>query len=147
MSSKKKKSKSSVTGGGGTTVGGNLNISGTKGQVALGNKNVQKQKIVTKTLSSAEKKELHDNLTKFQTEVAKLNLPPEKASKVNEGVAAAVEESAKGKPNTDKIGECVKDVVDVINEIGGDTKATVSKWEWTKKILATVGKIGLKILL
>ncbi|MFB3889995.1 MAG: hypothetical protein ACE14S_10930 [Candidatus Bathyarchaeia archaeon] len=142
MSSKKKKRRSSATGGGGINVGGNFSISGTKGQVAVGNKNVQKQ-----TLSSSEKKELHDNLTKFQTEVAKLNLPQEKATKINEGVAAAAEESAKGKPNIDKIGESVKNVVDVIKEIGGDTKATVSKWEWTKKILATIGKVGLKILL
>nr|QNO49525.1 hypothetical protein FBKNMHLG_00044 [Methanosarcinales archaeon ANME-2c ERB4] len=111
------------------------------GQIALGKEITQ-----TKTLSISDKKELLDSLVEFQKEIAKLDLPEDDLSIVNGDVNAAIKEAKKEKPDSSKIMTRFKGALDTIKDVG-DTFEKVSKWEWTGKIIATLGKLGLTILL
>ena len=130
-----------VEGGAGIVAGGNVTFGNVSGQVAIGENITQ-----TQTISTADKKELQESLEQFKEELAKLNLPPDEASTVNGDVTAAIREAKKEKPDPEKIKGRFQGALDTIKEVG-DTIEKVSKWEWTKKIVKTLGKIGLKILL
>jgi hypothetical protein len=132
---------------GGTTAGRDVNFGDISGQFAMG-KNIKQNQIITKTItvSSEDKKDLHDTLLQFQKEIAKLNLPAEEAASVNSEVSLAVKETEKEQPDTKKIQNRVQGAFNTIKEVG-DTIETVSNWDWTKKILKTLSKIGLSILL
>jgi hypothetical protein len=141
MSKKKQKAQAGkqVKGGTGITSGRDVRISSINGQVAIGEN-------ITQTLTKGDKKELHDNLAQFQNEIAKLKLPQEKAAVINEDMAAAVKEAAKDNPDPQKIQGRFEGALKTVEEVG-NTIETVSKWEWTKKILGILGKVGKRILL
>lgn len=130
-----------VEGGAGITAGGDVTFGDVPGQVAIGENITQ-----TQTISSADIKDLQESLEQFKEEIAKLKLPPEEAATVNGDVTAAIKEAKKEKPDPAKIKGRFQGALDTIKEVG-DTIEKVSKWEWTKKIIKTLGKIGLKILL
>ena len=129
-----------VEGGAGITAGRDVVFGDVSGQVAIGENITQ-----TQTLSTADKKELQESLLQFKEEVSKLKLPEEEAIMVNGDVNAAIKEAKKEKPDTSKIKTRFQGALDTIKEVG-DTIEKVSKWEWTKKIIKTLGKISLKIL-
>ena len=128
-------------GGTGITAGGNVTFGDVSGQVAIG-KNITQ----TQTLSSSDKKELRDNLVQFQKEISKLNLPPDTMAIVNGDVTAAIKESEKEKPDPSKIKSRFEGALDMVKEVG-DTIDKVSKWEWTGKVIKTLEKLGLTVLL
>ena len=134
-------SKQKIVGGTGITSGGNVNFGDVSGQVAIGENITQ-----TQTLSSSDKKELRDSLIQFQKEIAKLNLPADTMAVVNGDVTAAIKESEKEKPDPSKIKSRFEGALDTVKEVG-DTIDKVSKWEWTGKVIKTLGKLGLTILL
>ena len=134
-------SKQNIVGGAGITSGGDVNFGDVSGQVAIG-KNITQ----TQTLSSLDKKELRDSLVQFQKEIAKLNLPADTMAIVNGDVTAAIKESEKEKPDPSKIKSRFEGALDTVKEVG-DTIDKVSKWEWTGKVIKTLGKLGLTILL
>ena len=134
-------SKQNIIGGTGITSGGNVNFGDVSGQVAIGENITQ-----TQTLSSSDKKELRDSLVQFQKEIAKLNLPADTMAIVNGDVTAAIKESEKEKPDPSKIKSRFEGALDTVKEVG-DTIDKVSKWEWTGKVIKTLGKLGLTILL
>ena len=116
-------------------------------QIAVGIQVRQKQKIVRiQTLTAPDKKELLDSLIQFQKEMAKLRLPQDDQSIVNGHVAAAIKETKKEEPDPSKIKNSFEDAIKTVKGEGEIIKK-ISKWEWTKKILGILGKIGLKILL
>ena len=134
-------SKQNIVGGTGITSGGNVNFGDVSGQVAIGENITQ-----TQTLSSSDKKELRDSLVQFQKEIAKLNLPADTMVVVTGDVTAAIKESEKEKPDPSKIKSRFEGALDTVKEVG-DTIDEVSKWEWTGKVIKTLGKLGLTILL
>jgi len=134
-------SKQNIIGGTGITSGGNVNFGDVSGQVAIGENITQ-----TQTLSSSDKKELRDSLVQFQKEIAKLNLPADTMAVVTGDVTAAIKESEKEKPDPSKIKSRFEGALDTVKEVG-DTIDEVSKWEWTGKVIKTLGKLGLTILL
>ena len=121
-------------------VKGNRNITG-KGNV-VGHHNVVGDSNV---LTNQDKNDLKESLEGFREELAKLNLPKEKFTVANGDVTAAIEEAKKEQPDNKKIQNRFSDVLDTIKEVG-KTDA-VSKWDWTKKILTILGKIGLSLVL
>ena len=121
-------------------VKGNRNITG-NGNV-VGHHNVVGDSNV---LTHQDKSDLKESLEGFRVELAKLNLPKEKFTVANGDVTAAIEEAKKEQPDNKKIQNRFSDVLDTIKEVG-KTEA-VSKWEWTKKILTILGKIGLSFVL
>lgn len=136
-----------IKGGAGITAGRDANIGAVSGQLVIGDKNT-----LTQTLSSAEKKDLQDNLAQFQKEIVKMKLPPDEAATIKGDVTAAVKEAEKEQPDTKKIQSRFQGAIDTIKEVGttkevGNAIEAVSKWDWTKKILATLGKIGLSIVM
>ena len=134
-------SKQNIVGGTGITSSGNVNFGDVSGQVAIGENIIQ-----TQTLSSLDKKELKDSLVQFQKEIVKLNLPADTMAIVNGDVIAAIKESEKEKPDPSKIKSRFEGALYTIKEVG-DTIDKVSKWEWTGKVIKTLGKLGLTILL
>lgn len=128
-----------IEGGTGITAGGNVTFANVGGNVAIGGNN-------TLTLSSSDKKELRDSLVQFQKEIAKLNLPSDTMAVVNGDVTAAIKESEKEKPDPSKIKSRFEGALDTVKEVG-DTIDKVSKWEWTGKVIKTLGKLGITILL
>jgi hypothetical protein len=111
------------------------------GQVAIGENITQ-----TQNLSKEDKSDLCESLVQFQKDAAKLNLPPDEAANVNSNINLAVREALKDQPDPVKIQGKLQGAIETIKEVG-DTIETVSKWEWTKKILTILGRIGLKIIL
>jgi regulator of replication initiation timing len=91
-------------------------------------------------------KELFDNLQQFQKEIGSMNLPTDEAENVKSNVNLAIKEAQKPQPDPKKIQSKFQGAIDTVKEVG-DTIQTVSKWDWTQKILSILGKIGLKILL
>ncbi len=136
-----RESDKNVTGGTGVTAGGNVNISGVSGQLAIGQNITQ-----TQTLSASDKKELLDCLIQFQKEAAKIGIPEDDLSTVNGDLNAAIKEAKKEEPDTFRIKSRFGSAIDTIKEVG-DTIEKVSKWEWTGKILKILGKLGLSIIL
>ena len=134
-------SKQNIVGGTGITAGGNVNFGDVSGQVAIGENITLKQ-----TLSVSDKKELLDSLTQFQREIANVGLPEDDLDDINNDVNIAIREVKKAEPNYSKIKRKFEGVIETVKEVG-DTIDKVSKWEWTGKIIKTLGKLGLTILL
>ena len=134
-------SRRKVKGGAGITAGRDVTFGDVSGQVAIG-KNITQ----TQTLTPEDRKDLHDNLLQFQKELAKMSLPTDESASINSDINLAVKETEKEQPNTTKIQSRFQGALDTIKEVG-NTIETVSKWDWTKKILKTLGKIGLSVLL
>ncbi len=134
-------SKKKIIGGTGITSGGDVHISDVSGQVAIGDNITQ-----TQTLSSSDKEELRESLVQFQKEIAKLGLPADDLNSVNGDLTAAVKEAKKEEPDPSKIKSRFEGALDTIKDVG-DTIEKVSKWEWTKKIISIIGKVGLSILI
>ena len=141
MSDEKVENRKKIIGGAGITAGRDVSFGDVSGQIAVGQDITQ-----TQTLSSEDKKDLFDSLQQFQKEVIKLGLPPDEATNVSSNVNLAIKEAEKEQPDAKKIQDRFQGALDTIKEVG-DTIETVSKWEWTKKILKVLGKIGLAILL
>lgn len=131
-----------ITGGTGITAGGDVNFGDvSNSQVAIGS-NIT----LTQTISASDKKELLESLRLFQKEAAKLGIPDADLSTVNGDINAAIKEAEKEKPDPSKIKGRFEGALDTIKEVG-DTIETVSKWEWTGKVITILGKLGLSILL
>ena len=134
-------SKKKITGGTGITAGGDVTFGDVSGQVAIGENITQ-----TQTLSGPDKKELLNNLIEFRKEIAKLDIPNDEKSTINGDINAAIREAEKEKPYPSKIKSGFEGALDTVKEVG-DTIEKVSSWEWTKKVISTLGKLGLSILI
>ena len=134
-------SKKKITGGTGITDAGDVTISDVSGQVAIG-KNITQ----TQTLSGSDKKELLNNLIEFRKEIAKLDIPDDEKSTINGDINAAIREAEKEKLDPSKIKKRFEGALDTVKEVG-DTIEKVSSWEWTKKVISTLEKLGLFILI
>lgn len=134
-------SKKKITGGTGITAGGDVTFGDVSGQVAIGENITQ-----TQTLSGPDKKELLNNLIEFRKEIAKLDIPDDEKSTINGDINAAIREAEKEKPYPSKIKSGFEGALDTVKEVG-DTIEKVSSWEWTKKVISTLGKLGLSILI
>ena len=129
-----------VSGGPGITAGGNVSISGVRGQVAIG------ENITQTHISQTNLKDLLDSLHEFQKGVPKLDLSPEDQSIVNGEISAAIKETKKDKPAPSKIKEKFESIISTIKEAGKSIKEISELYEPAKKI-ATVLGIGLQVLL
>jgi hypothetical protein len=134
-------SKKIITGGTGITAGGDVTIGDVSGQVAIGENIPQ-----TQTLSSSDKKDLLNSLIEFRKEIARLDISDDEKSTINGDINAAIREAEKEKPDPSKIKSRFEGALDTVNEVG-DTIEKVSGWEWTKKVISTLGKLGLSILI
>jgi hypothetical protein len=134
-------SKKSVKKGIEITARHDVTFVGVSGQVALG-KNISQ----TQTLSREDQKNLYNNLLQFQKEIAKINLSAKESIKINRNLSAAIKETEKEQPNTLNVLRRFLCALATIKEVG-NTIECVSKWEWTKKILKILGKLGLSVIL
>ena len=132
---KKKAGSAGITAGGDVTIGGHA---------AIG-ENIT-QNITHTDISTSDKKELFDSLIQFQKEIAKLCLPTDDLSTINGDINAAIKEAKKEEPDLPKIKSRFEGAIETIKDVG-EVIEKVSKWEWTKKILKILGKVGLSILL
>jgi DNA-binding transcriptional regulator GbsR (MarR family) len=130
----------------GVKAGGNITIGNNSGQLAIGNNIKQIQITKTKTLTLEDKKALFDNLEQFQKEITKLNLSIDEKVSINNDVISVAKEAEKEKPDESKIQARFQSALETIKK-AGDTLDTVSKWEWTKRIVKILGKLGLTFLL
>lgn len=129
-----------VVGGPGITAGGDVNIKDVTGQVAVGDHIEQVQ-----TLSTFDKQELLDSLIAFQKEIAKLDLPADELSVVNNDVNAAIIEAKKEEPDPSEIQNRFVGVIKRIKRAGKAIEK-VAESQTAKRILKILG-IGLSILL
>ena len=134
-------SKKKITGGTGITAGEDVSFGDISGQVAIGENITQTQK-----LSDSDKMDLLENLIRFQKGIAKLDLPKDETSIINGDVIAAIKETKKENPDASKIKSRFEGAIENIKQVG-NTIETVSKWEWTGKIVKILGKLGFSILL
>ena len=119
------------------------NISGISSQFAAG-KNINQEQ--TLKLSVSDKKELLDSLMQFQKEITNMGLPENELQDINNDLDTATREAEKDEPNYSKIKKRFEGAIDTIKDVG-ETIENVSKWEWTGKIVKTLGKLGLTMAL
>jgi hypothetical protein len=122
-----------VIGGPGITAGGNVQISGGSGQVAIGENITQTQ------ISQTDLKDLLDSLYKFQKGVPELDLSPEDQTIVNGEISAAIKEAKKDKPVLSKIKERFVSVISTVKDAGKSIKDISELYEAAEKIAKLVG--------
>ena len=120
---------------------GNVNVTDISGQVAIGSNISQ-----TQTLSIEDKKNLYQALKDFGDEISKINLPPTQSEIIRGNLKAAIAETTNEKPDIKTVGNRFHSVLDSIKETGNLIE-TVSKWDWTKKVIKILCKAGLSIIL
>ncbi len=131
--------KKKITGGAGITADGDVSFVDVSGQVAIG-------KNITQQFSGSDKADLLDSLERFQREIAKLDIPKDEFGIINDDVTVAVKETKKENPDASKIKSRFEGAIESLKQVG-NTIETVSKWEWTGKIVKILGKLGVSILL
>jgi len=122
-----------VIGGPEITAGGNVQISGGSGQVAIGENITQTQ------ISQTDLKDLLDSLYKFQKGVPELDLSPEDQTIVNGEISAAIKEAKKDKPVLSKIKERFVSVISTVKDPGKSIKDISELYEAAEKIAKLVG--------
>lgn len=128
--------KQTNAGNSGITTGGDVSLSGT-GIIVIGNNNrvASYENISAKEIN---KTDLLNSLEEFQKKIAKLDLPEDELSTIKDDVKAAIKETKKKEPDPLKIKNWFKGAIEKIIQVG-NTIDTVSKWEWTKKIMKILG--------
>lgn len=116
-----------------------INIENVHGSVSIVG-NIEQIQILT----LLDKKELLDSLEQFQKEIAHLKLPIAELSTVNNDVETAIREAKKDEPDYSRIKKRFEGAMETINDVG-DTIEKVYRWEWTRKIVKIIGKLGLAI--
>ena len=122
-----------VIGGPEITAGGNVQISGGSGQVAIGENITQTQ------ISQTDLKALLDSLLEFQKGVPELDLSPEDQTIVNGEISAAIKEAKKDKPVLSKIKERFVSVISTVKDAGKSIKDISELYEAAEKIAKLVG--------
>jgi hypothetical protein len=122
-----------IIGGFGITAGGNIQISGVRGQLAIGEYITQTQ------ISQADLKDLLDSLHKFQKGVPELDLSPEDQSIVNGELSAAIKEAKQDKAALSKIKARFVSAIRTVKEAGKSIKDISELYEPAKEIAKLVG--------
>jgi hypothetical protein len=129
-----------IIGGFGITAGGNIQISGVRGQLAIGEYITQTQ------ISQADLKDLLDSLHNFQKGIPELDLSPEDQSIVNGELSAAIKEAKQEKPALSRIKARFVSAIRTVKEAGKSIKDISELYKAAEKIAPILG-MGLQALL